>query len=148
VSDAGKGGVDVTEDKDGSGSHRPEFYDTLGLEVVSASDGSAVVEISSGVGFRNSRGELHGGTVLSIADIAASNAVRSQLAPGDGLATLSLTMNFARPASAPARAVGRAVSVGGKVAFAQVDIESGGEVVAHGVATIRLFRAPRAAKGT
>jgi uncharacterized protein (TIGR00369 family) len=125
---------------------RREFYETLGLEVISVGEGMAIVEMASAVGFRNSRGELHGGALLSIADIAASIAVRSRLGPGAGVATISLTMNFTQPAAAPARAVARVTSLGGKVAFAQVDVESNGEVVAQGVASIRLFRKPRAVR--
>jgi uncharacterized protein (TIGR00369 family) len=128
-------------------SERAEFYQTLGLRVVTALDGVATVDMPDATGFRNSRGDIHGGAVLSLADVAASNAVRSRLGPGDGLATLSVTMNFARPARAPAQAVGQVVSVGGRTAFAQVDVWSGGEIVANGVATIRLFRAATGDRG-
>ena len=97
----------------------------------------------SAQGFRNSRGEIHGGAVLALVDMAASSAVRSALGPGDALATVSVTMNFVHPAAAPATAIGRVTSVGGRVAFAHVDVESGGRVVAQGVATLRLFRRAR-----
>lgn len=121
-------------------SERAEFYRTLGLKVIDAAGGTATVEMAEAAGFRNSRCHLHGGAVLSLADIAASNAVRSRLSADDGLATLSLTMNFVKPAVAPVTATGRVVSLGGRTAFASIDVLSGGEVVANGVATIRVFR--------
>jgi uncharacterized protein (TIGR00369 family) len=121
-------------------SKRTEFYDTLGLLVSNPASGQSVVEIPAIEGFRNSRGELHGGAVLSIADIAASSAVRSCLADGEGVATISLSVNFIGPATEATRAVGRVTSVGGRVAFARVEVESQGRIVADAVATIRLFR--------
>jgi acyl-coenzyme A thioesterase PaaI-like protein len=107
-------------------SERAEFYRTLGLKVLAAADGTATVEMAEPTGFRNSRGDLHGGAVLALADIAASNAVRSLLPPGDGLYGCG----------------GRVVSLGGRTAFAAIDVRSGDEVVANGVATIRVFRGP------
>jgi uncharacterized protein (TIGR00369 family) len=121
-------------------SKRTEFYDTLGLQVSHPASGESVVEIPAIEGFRNSRGELHGGAVLSIADIAASSAVRSCLADGEGVATISLSVNFVGPATEATRATGHVVSMGGRVAFARVEIESNSRIVADAVATIRLFR--------
>ena len=89
---------------------RAELYETLGLEIISAADGVAVVEMASGVGFRNSKGDLHGGAVLALADIAASCAARSLLGEQDSLSTISVTTNFARPARFPVRAVARVIS--------------------------------------
>lgn len=120
-----------------------ELYETLGLEIVSAADGTAVIEIASGVGLRNSRGNLHGGVALALADIVASCAARSLLGEGDSLSTISVTTNFVRPARLPVQAVGWVVTMGGRVASAQVEIKSDGEIVAHGVATIRIFRDTR-----
>jgi uncharacterized protein (TIGR00369 family) len=123
---------------------KAELYETLGVEIVAAADGRAVIEMTSGVGFRNSRGNLHGGTVLALMDIVASCAVRSALGVDDSLTTISVTANFARPAALPARAVGRVVSLGSRVASVEVEVESAGEVAAHGVATARVFLKPRA----
>lgn len=120
---------------------RTEFYDTLGLVVDHPEPGRSVVTIPSASGFRNSRGELHGGIVASVADIAASSAARSCLAAGEGVATISLSLNFLEPAAAPAQGRGRVVSLGGRVAFVHVEVESDGTVAAEGIATVRLFRA-------
>lgn len=128
-----------------SNTRRTEFYDTLGLRVSSPADGRSVVEMPVIEGFRNSRGELHGGAVLSMADIAASAAVRSCLGAGDGLATISLSMNFTGPATAVTTATGEVTSLGGRVAFARVEIRSDEKLVADGIATVRLFRRSRAA---
>lgn len=119
---------------------RTEFYDTLGLQISFPATGESVVEIPAIEGFRNSRGELHGGAVLAMADIAAASAVRSCLAAGDGLATISLSVNLVGPATSATRATSQVVSVGGRVAFARVQVDSDGETVADGVATVRVFR--------
>jgi uncharacterized protein (TIGR00369 family) len=84
--------------------------------------------------------------VLSIADIAASAAARSCLSPGEGVATISLSMNFVRAAKGPTRATGHVVSLGGRVSFVEVDVACDAQTVAHGIATIRLFRADPAGR--
>lgn len=94
----------------------------------------------SAEGLRNSRSEIHGGAVFALVDVAASSAVRSVVGEGDTLATVSVTTNFIRPAQEPALAYGRVTSLGGHLAFASVEVISRGEIVAQGIATIRVFR--------
>lgn len=122
-----------------------DFYETIGIETVSAEAGQARLRITNRAGLRNSRGEVHGGVISALADIAASQAARSLLAPGEKLATASLTISFISPgAGAELFAYAQVLRSGGTLSTVTVTVTNpAGDLVAHALGTVRLFRQRR-----
>ncbi|GAU08287.1 PaaI family thioesterase [Desulfoplanes formicivorans] len=73
------------------------FEDLLGMKIISASNGHAVLTmpfvrvLAQGLGF------MHGGALVSLADTAVAMAAKSLLPPGTVFATTSITNRFLHP---------------------------------------------------
>lgn len=117
------------------------YYRLLGLRAeAGVPAGHSVVRLESHAELENSRGDVHGGVLASMLDAAMSMAVRSLLANGEGVATVSLTVNYLEPGNAPLIAKGRVVRSGRTISSAEAVIEdSSGRTVAHAVATMRII---------
>lgn len=120
------------------------FYRFLGLDVKDgAVAGESRVELSIKSELANSRGDMHGGAIAGLIDAAVSVAVRSACSGGEGVATVSLTINYAGPGRGTLVAHGRSLRVGRSIATAEATVtDAEGNLVAHGIATMRII-APR-----
>lgn len=106
--------------------------------------GHARIVLTSRHDLENSRGDVHGGVVASILDAAMGVAVRSKLGRGDGIATVSMTVNYLEPGRGALVATGRAVRVGRTVASTEGEVvDESGRKVAHAVGTMRVILAKR-----
>jgi uncharacterized protein (TIGR00369 family) len=73
-------------------------------------------------------------------DAAMAVAVRSVLKDGEGVATVSLTVNYLEPGRAMLIAKGRVIRCGRTLASAEAAVEdASGRVVAHAVSTMRII---------
>jgi uncharacterized protein (TIGR00369 family) len=120
------------------------FYRFLGLEVKEgAAAGESRVDLAPRSDLANSRGDLHGGAIAGLVDAAVSIAVRSACNGGEGVATISLTINYAGPGRGTLMAHGRALRVGRSIATAEATVtDAQDNLVAHAIATMRVI-APR-----
>jgi uncharacterized protein (TIGR00369 family) len=120
------------------------FYRLLGLQVIDGQPaGESRVELAARPDLDNSRGDVHGGAIAGLIDAAVSVAVRSACTGGEGVATVSLTVNYAGPGRGTLVARGRALRVGRSIATAEARVTDVNEsLVAHAIATLRII-APR-----
>lgn len=95
----------------------------LGLKLLQAENGMAVVEFVADERHANPAGTLHGGVLSDIADAAMGFAYYTTLAPDESLATLELKINFLRPVwKATLRAKAKVVHAGKIVGLIECDI--------------------------
>jgi uncharacterized protein (TIGR00369 family) len=95
----------------------------LGLNLLQAENGMAVVEFVADERHANPAGTLHGGVLSDIADAAMGFAYYTTLAADESLATLELKINFLRPVwKATLRAKARVVHAGKVVGLIECDI--------------------------
>jgi uncharacterized protein (TIGR00369 family) len=121
---------------------RAPYAAMLGIRVESAQGGVAVARLPFRPALLNYGGSevpLHGGAIVSLADVAACAAVWS-LPQTERSATLSITVNFTAPAirtSPSARASVR--RVGKRVASLAVEIrDEGGSLIADALVTYKI----------
>jgi len=99
------------------------FADHLGMEVVEAADGRAVVELPMREELSSVPGRriAHGGVTYALADTAAGAAVISL--HHKPTPTVDMRMDYLAPATTDLRAEATVVRDGGSVATAEVTIE-------------------------
>lgn len=121
------------------------FAKLLGVHVVSESDAGVELRLDAGGDHEREGGIVHGGVMMSILDMAMAGSVARTLAPGQSTASVSITTDFLRPASAgPLTARGRLERRGKTMAFPVGElIDAEGKLVARatGVWAIRDARA-------
>jgi uncharacterized protein (TIGR00369 family) len=72
------------------------FFCLMGIDVVSAAEGKAVLKMTVRPDMYNGVGWLQGGMLAAIADEAMALALYTRLAPGEGIATISESTSFIR----------------------------------------------------
>ena len=127
---------------DNPAASRP-FYRLLGITVAPDQPaGQSLVRLVSKPELTNSRGDVHGGAVATLLDAAMATAARSVMAPDDGVATISLTVNYLQPGTSLLEGHGKVVRAGRSVLSVEATVTSmDGHVVAHGVGTMRRIAA-------
>lgn len=70
------------------------FEDLVGIRILEASNGRAVLELPFTVKLSQGGGVLHGGALTTLADTAVAMAIKSLLPDGTVFATTSLAMEF------------------------------------------------------
>jgi uncharacterized protein (TIGR00369 family) len=119
------------------------YYRMLGIRNEPCTErGRSTLRIESRPEFENSRGEIHGGVVASLLDAAMAVAVRSACEPGQGAATISMTVNYVQPGRGTLVAHGTALRTGRSVASAEARVvDAAGALVAHAIGTMRVIAA-------
>jgi uncharacterized protein (TIGR00369 family) len=95
---------------------------TLGLAVVEAGNGRAVVEGTPDTSHCNPFGVVHGGYTATLLDNAIGVAVHTAARDGLGFTTLELKVSYLRavlPGSGTVRGEATVTSIGRRVAFAE-----------------------------
>lgn len=121
------------------------LFDLLGVELVSARDGRAVLTLPFYDRFTNlANVSMHGGLTATLVDTASGFALRSVLGADARLTTTDLNVRYLRPATNDLRVEAEVVRAGRSmgVTDARVTNEHEGEekVVATGGTSYRLFR--------
>ena len=100
---------------------------------IQVADGTAEVRLPVRAEFYHGANAVHGSVYFRVLDDAAFFAVNSRVREFLVL-TVSFTVHFARPvATGELRAIGRARHGGGRLFFAEADLENeSGELLAHG----------------
>lgn len=119
------------------------FHRSMGIEVIDAVAGEVTLAVDVTSDQRNLQGLVHGGVLATLGDTAMGLAVRTAVEPGTGHVTIELGVHFLRPGR-PGRlaAVGRAIRVGRRVAFAEADVlDADGVLLARASGTYAVARA-------
>ena len=126
-----------------SGEHKAPMGEKLRFALVEAERGRVVFEGTPDRSVYNPLGSVHGGYAATLLDSACGIAVHSQLDAGLGHTTLELKVSYVRAltdASGTVRAVGRVVSMGRRVAFAEATLhDSTGRLCATATSTLLIF---------
>jgi len=114
----------------------------LGLKLLQAQTGMAVVEFIADERHANPAGTLHGGVLCDLADAAMGFAYYTTLAADESLTTLELKINFLRPVwKATLRANARVVHAGKLVGLVECDIlDERQRLVARASSTMMTLR--------
>jgi uncharacterized protein (TIGR00369 family) len=87
---------------------------------------------------------VHGGLLCTLLDSAAGCAVHTQLPAGVGFSSIEIKVSFLKALRAGDGALeirGRALRVGGRIAFADAHARNGGgDLVGHATTSIALLR--------
>lgn len=125
---------------------QPPIGETLAFSLVEVERGHAVFEGAPGRSVYNPIGSVHGGYAATLLDSACGIAVHSALSPTQGYTTLELKVSYLRglsERSGTVRAVGRLVSIGRRVAFAEATLHDGeGRLCATATSTLLVFERP------
>lgn len=126
-----------------AGDLRVPIGDKLGFQLVEVERGRAVFEAIPDPSVYNPFGAVHGGYAATVLDSACGLAVHSELGANRGHTTLDLKVSYLRGLNAQSgtiRAVGRTLSVGRRVAFAEATLHDGqGRLCATATSTLLVF---------
>ena len=119
----------------------PPFQHHLGVETVEAADGRSLLRMAFRGEFGNRKGDVHGGVLATLVDLAMSQAIRSLKPDLAGLSTINMTINYLEPASGCMTARGKAIKVGGSIGIAEATCEAqDGRVVVQATGAFRMIR--------
>ncbi|WP_094846748.1 PaaI family thioesterase [Bordetella genomosp. 9] len=122
------------------GAHIP-LMEYLGLLPDHIEPGLARTRLPWRVQLTNSRGDVHGGTLMSVLDFTLSAAARADMEPGVSMATIDMTTSFFTPADGDLVIEARCLKRGRSIAFCEGEIRNaGGEVVCKASGTFRIVR--------
>jgi len=106
------------------------FFCLMGIDVVSVGNGEAELSMQVRPDMHNGVGWLQGGMLVALADEAMALAVYTQLADGEGIATISESTSFIRGVrEGLIIARGQVIRKGRRVAFCEAEVwaDSGGK---------------------
>jgi uncharacterized protein (TIGR00369 family) len=122
----------------------PPMAALVGAELLGVGDGEALFRCLPDESTYNPIGMVHGGLLCTLLDSAAGCAVHTFLPAGAGYGTIEIKVSFLKPltaSSGPIEAHGRALRVGGRVAFAEAHArDQNGELVGHATTSLALSR--------
>jgi acyl-CoA thioesterase len=117
------------------------FLTTLGLRLVEDGEGRARVALPLKPAIANRKGDVHGGAIGSLIDMAMSSAIRSSLTDFRGLSTISMSVNFLAVGGGEVTAEAVVTRLGRSTAFAVAEVRNAeGEVIATGQGAFRIIR--------
>lgn len=88
----------------------------------------------------NSRGDVHGGTLMSVLDFTLSAAARGNDLQ-TGMATIDMTTSFLSPGNSDLTIEARCLRMGASIAFCEGEIRNvKGELVAKASASFKVFK--------
>lgn len=92
----------------------------------------------------NSRGDVHGGTLMSVLDFTLSAAARASLERGISMATIDMTTSFLAPATTDLVIEARCLKIGRSIAFCEGEIfDANGQLVCKASGTFKVVRPRR-----
>jgi uncharacterized protein (TIGR00369 family) len=120
------------------------FTTHLGMRRERAEAGEAVVSLELAPHLLNNHGAAHGGVLMSLLDVAMSNAALSRIDYAREVVTVDLHVGFMRPGGAGRLvATARATGGGKSLCFCEARIEnSEGRLAAQAMGTFR-YRTPQ-----
>lgn len=122
----------------------PPMAALIGSDLVRVGEGEAVFRCTPDESTYNPLGMVHGGLLCTLLDSAAGCAVHTLLPAGASFASIEIKVSFIQPlraGSGPIDVHGRALRVGGRVAFAEAHARNQlGELVGHATSSLAITR--------
>ncbi|WP_421995504.1 PaaI family thioesterase [Roseococcus sp.] len=142
---AGMNGLDAMQAQIAEGATRSPIFALMGIRLVRAEPGLAVMEGVVGEQHYNSIGIAHGGYAATILDAALWNCVRTTLEAGHGHTTLELKVNYAKALTVKSGLVsceGKVVSRGGRIAISEARLtgDGGKTLYAYASSTLMILK--------
>lgn len=117
------------------------MWANLGMRIVEARTGEAVVEGEFSLDAHGRRGSIHRGAIAAVADGALACAAGTLIAEGEVATTVELSVDFYQPiAAGRVVATGRVRDRAGHLVYCAAAVEQDGHVVAESRATIALVK--------
>jgi uncharacterized protein (TIGR00369 family) len=117
------------------------FMDVLELSPEALWSGYARTRIALRSALTNSRGDFHGGVLMSALDATMGVLARSENSSGGGVATIDLTTSFLAPATTDIVIEARTLRCGNSLAFIEGEIRNqDGQLVAKASGTFKLLK--------
>lgn len=115
----------------------------LGIKLLDISDGTAVLELPFKPEFCNSLGNIQGGFVTALADVAGGLAIHTVPPPKYAAPTISLEIHFLKPARSTIKAEGRVIRCGSSIGTSSIEVfDISGSLIAVSLASYRIFHSP------
>ena len=119
------------------------FVDRVGIQGHSFGDGHSRLTLPAHADNGNHFGNVHGGAVATLLDVAMASAARS-LHPETGVVTVGMTLSYLRAASGDLVATGRVRQAGRSLVFCEGEVtDTSGQVVATASGTFKVNRVNR-----
>ena len=116
------------------------FMEHIGLRAVSLEKDACHTQLTLNLALTNSRGDLHGGALMSAFDFTLSAAARAHDPLRYGVVTIDMTTHFYEPAQTNIKVVARCPRRGKSIAFCEGEIhDDNGKLVAVARATFKLI---------
>lgn len=126
-----------------AGNRRPGIGVSLDFKLVDVQEGCVTFEGTPGEHAYNPIGSIHGGYAATLLDSACGCAVHSTLSATQTYTTLELKVSYLKAMTkdtGPVRAVGRIVSIGRRVGFAEATLtDASGKVYATATSTLLVI---------
>lgn len=114
------------------------FADRCDIQPMPTRDG---VEVELMPHLLNSKGQGHGGLLMTLLDEALGMAAKPAGSDIVRLSTVDMSIHFIRPAKGRITCKGRLLRSGGSLAFCEGEVyDENNQVLAKGVATFKLYR--------
>ena len=118
---------------------RIPFAEHLGIRMIECTKERVVVALDRRPEIANSMGNLHGGVLMTMLDLAMTCAVRAHYGVAGGVITIDMSASFIRPAGATALAEARVLNGGKSMAFCEAAArDPDGKLLAKSIGTFRL----------
>mgnify|MGYP000862391337 FL=1 len=107
------------------------FMEHIGLKPLSLDERDCRTRLAWQAALVNSRGDVHGGTLMSAFDFTLSAATRAHQPLRYGVVTVEMATHFLAPARSDLTVIGRCIKRGGSLAFCDGEIvDQTGAIVA------------------
>jgi uncharacterized protein (TIGR00369 family) len=142
---AGLPALDAMQAQIADAATRSPIFALMGIRLVRAEAGLAVMEGEVGEQHYNSIGIAHGGYAATILDAALWNSVRTTIEPGYGHTTLELKVNYAKALTVKSGLVtceGKVVHRGGRIAISEARLtgDGGKTLYAYASSTLMILK--------
>lgn len=119
----------------------PPFQHHLGIETAEVGEGRSLLRFTFRPEYGNRKGDVHGGVLATLADLAISQAIRSLTPDIAGMSTINMTVNYLDTASGNLVARGRTIKRGRSISVGEATVETAdGRVAVHATGTFRMIQ--------
>ncbi len=118
-----------------------QFQQHLGIATEDRADGRSRLRYVFKLEHGNRKGDVHGGVLATLMDLAISQAIRSLAPDIAGLSTINMTVNYVETARGDLVARGRVIKVGRTIAVGEATCETAdGTVCVQATGAFRIIR--------
>lgn len=124
-----------------AGSPIARFSSWLGVQVLEADAGRAVLHLPLKAELANRRNTIHGGAIATLVDSAMAVATRSVEVGLETRGTVDLNIHFVSPGQGSLTAIATVTHAGGSIAFCQCEVrDTTQKLVATAMSSFKLRR--------